>query len=500
MFFSHGDLLCVVLALVGLVRALGDAEAVGFAPLLWNMTGKWKRANKEVYLITSSPKGKLERHQIRRHDENMFCTLPTLWQKAETVDAIKAGKKIGNMETMGTVYNNAILMELSNRSQHMVKGVYKLPLSKQNMVIAKLHDHILVTWRERDGHRKDQTGVAWLHCVPPANNNTLAGCNWSRSLSHPKQIGASGRVMFDAPKLTSETNAQALDRKLYGEDMRILRRVDGSLVANWCVNNVAGQFIQFFYAPMHVMHKKDNSSANELVVKAPIHRITMDRELPPGDQKNWPMFEYGDKSSSTKTLLFVESIQPLRIIVPQKAHALSPLTPKGATTRHVVDYGHSVSLTEATDFCWPWGAVRGGTPLYLINGEYLGFFHTKTTLGSRLVSTYVMGAYTLTAKPPFELKAMSRFPLMPRGLLFGEWTYPRMDFVLFPMSFEYDPTDGKKGTIYLSLGRNEREGWVVSLDYGALKASLRQVSSKVIAASQWKNGAPIPETFEYKAN
>jgi hypothetical protein len=474
--------------------AAGD---VGMEPLLLNGTAKWKRANKEVYLIISDTAGKQTRHLIRKKDEDYFCTLPTLWQTAATVDSVTQGKKIGKMESLGDVYNSRVLTELAGRTQPMVRGVYRLRMSRQNMVIVRMHDHVLVTWRERDGHRKDKTGVAWIRCVPRrgagANATSIAdggsNCNWNRTLGSPKQVGVSSQIMLN-------TKSKEANKSLYGEDMRLLRRNDGSLVANWCVNNVVGQHIRFFYAPVHVHHTpvhgdtSSDSAINTLSVEAPIHRITMDREMPPSDQKNWPMFEYANT-----TLLFLQSIQPLRVIIPAEAHALSPLIPKGKKALHVVDYGHSVSLSEATNFCWPWGAVRGGTPLQLINGEYLGFFHTKTTLSSRLVSTYVIGAYTMTAHPPFKLKAMSKMPLVPKDLLGGNWTYPRMDFVFFPMAFEFDR---QEGTVHVSMGRNEREGWVVSFDYALLKANMRALKTRVLASSQWVEGAPIFDTFEFK--
>jgi hypothetical protein len=197
-----------------------------------------------------------------------------------------------------------------------------------------------------------------------------------------------------------------------------------------------------------------------------------------------------------------------RPVPAMSAYALHPEGNRSAI--HEVDYGHTVSLTEATNFCWPWGAVRGGTPLQLVNGEYLGFFHTMTNLGSRLVATYVMGAYTVSAEPPFRLTSMSHYPLVPEQLLFGQWTYPRIDFCFFPMAFEYQlevPTSQTKtsgegggsggGEIHLSLGRNEREGWVITLDYDELKAGMLPLMSHVDATSHWEGGVPIPETLEY---
>ena len=59
---------------------------------------------------------------------------------------------------------------------------------------------------------------------------------------------------------------------------------------------------------------------------------------------------------------------------------------------------------------WDYGELRGGTAALRVRPDlFLAFFHSKWRLpGSRLIS-YFFGAYTFDARPPFRLKAVSRY-------------------------------------------------------------------------------------------
>ena len=91
----------------------------------------------------------------------------------------------------------------------------------------------------------------------------------------------------------------------------------------------------------------------------------MSHEYTPKHEKNWPMFEYNG------TLLFITSIQPLRVIVPVP-HPNEALYQKTG-----INFGHTVSFSGATDYCWNFGTARGGTPALRVGDEYLAFFHSN---------------------------------------------------------------------------------------------------------------------------
>ena len=69
--------------------------------------------------------------------------------------------------------------------------------------------------------------------------------------------------------------------------------------------------------------------------------------------------------------------------------------------------------------------------------EYLAFFHGVVHMAQHLVMTYTLGAYTLTAEPPFRITAMSEWPIVSPDWM-DSFTYKHTDIVVFPMTYEHD--------------------------------------------------------------
>jgi hypothetical protein len=166
-----------------------------------------------------------------------------------------------------------------------------------------------------------------------------------------------------------------------------------------------------------------DESSKSLYILKPTKSLMMTHEKSKKREKNWIFFEYGRTSPS---LLFIVTIQPLRVIMPKPKHKNEDLlaTANSSNYGHVPEsykedirykeYGvmdhvysekynpHTVSLSGIKNFCWNYGELRGGTEAKLVGDEYLAFFHSQGTVHSRFSMTYWMGAYTFSREPPFR--------------------------------------------------------------------------------------------------
>jgi hypothetical protein len=133
---------------------------------------------------------------------------------------------------------------------------------------------------------------------------------------------------------------------------------------------------------------------------------------------------------------------------------------------------------------WPYGTIRGGTPALLDkeNNVFLSFFHSSTVperTGENILKTYVVGAFLFCNRhPEYKLLKMSRFPIAHPAMYTGKWpdlpfAVHHMDYIIFPMSFIVSKDHRK---IYLTYGRQDTEGWILTLDYQGLMASMRTVN------------------------
>lgn len=170
-------------------------------------------------------------------------------------------------------------------------------------------------------------------------------------------------------------------------------------------------------------------------------------------QKNWVPFEYNGK------LLLSYSILPHRVF--------EPLLGTGTC---------STIASSLGKINWDWGALRGGTPALLIDGEYLSFFHSSTTLASqhsagKKITHYFMGAYTFSTEPPFEITKISLKPIVGpnfyNGIEHKTWKPLR---VVFPCGF----VAGEQH-IWIAYGRQDHEVWIAKLDKYGLMESLKIV-------------------------
>lgn len=172
-------------------------------------------------------------------------------------------------------------------------------------------------------------------------------------------------------------------------------------------------------------------------------------------EKNWSPFLYESQ------IYFVYSLQPLEIL-------------------QVANYNSSnrvanMSVVSALN-ChshWEYGHMRGGTPFLLVGDVYLSFFHSRVVLKGGKMTTYFMGAVTMSTDLPFRLLHISKVPIIIDEFYLDAWCgCPPFNYVIFPMGYFTSVDSNNATTINLSLGRNDQEGWMVRIPLQPLLDSL----------------------------
>ncbi len=120
---------------------------------------------------------------------------------------------------------------------------------------------------------------------------------------------------------------------------------------------------------------------------------------------------------------------------------------------------------------WKFGTLRGGTPAELVDGEYLAFFHSGKTLVSGASLTdevlwhYVMGAYTFSATPPFNITKISPVPINEKSFYIKSSNPKR---VVYPGGYIISGND-----IYVPFGKDDCEIWIAVINKEKLIKTLR---------------------------
>ncbi len=170
-------------------------------------------------------------------------------------------------------------------------------------------------------------------------------------------------------------------------------------------------------------------------------------------EKNWVPFDYKGN------LLFAYSLLPHKI--------LYPLFGKNSC--------ETVSSTSST-IRWDWGVLRGGTPAILVDGEYLGFFHSTREMPSlhsdgKIVPHYFMGAYTFSPEPPFTITRISPEPIFNKNFYQGKnYRTWKPLHVVFPGGLI-----ASEGALWVAYGRQDHEIWVAKIDQKKLLETLTPV-------------------------
>lgn len=168
-------------------------------------------------------------------------------------------------------------------------------------------------------------------------------------------------------------------------------------------------------------------------------------------EKNWTPFSYNGQ------IYFLYTIAPQRIF-----HLPNP------------ENNQLNKLSSLAVDCWPskWGVPRGGTPAQLVGGEYLAFFHSSFE-DHKGVIWYIMGAYTFSPKPPFQLTRISPTPLLFNRIydtVHNSIAPPRVR-AIYPMGFIE-----QEESIHLSCGENDSGIKLITFNKATLLNSLIKIN------------------------
>lgn len=188
------------------------------------------------------------------------------------------------------------------------------------------------------------------------------------------------------------------------------------------------------------------SNGNSYYLGAPIKLVHENKYSNVFWQKNWSPFVWNEN------IFLSYSINPHEVLCPNLANGTC-----------------QVCYESQKSIFWNLGALRGGSPALLVNGEYLAFFHSGVITASPASDNqelwhYFMGAYTFSAEPPFQLTSVSAFPLESPEF----YTYSSYEKrVVYPGGFIVDGS-----YLYLAYGKDDSEIWIAKIDLDALKKSM----------------------------
>lgn len=280
---------------------------------------------------------------------------------------------------------------------------------------------------------------------------------------------------------------------LHGEDPRlfIAQNYHNQSTSAWIAYCQRYRRVKPELQMSYVQIAVENVQDTVRLVHDTVQDIHFELERGKEDQKNWTplLIDYATDSKKKSIHYLSTPIAPHRVV------ELSPGWKTGKHLAHTIggsftEDNNKVNITVLQSH-WPYGELRGGTSAQMIEqGKYLlGFFHSSTEppaslVGPDILKTYVMGAYLLCNKAPdYKVIKLSSKPIITKAMYTGNWVnnpiaYHHIDYVVFPMSFlisNENKVEDKK--IYLLYGKQDQEGWMVTLQYQRLLDSLIAVQN-----------------------
>lgn len=236
----------------------------------------------------------------------------------------------------------------------------------------------------------------------------------------------------------SRTQSQSEDARLFNYRGRIFLTYNDNTEINYTTYSDRRDI---FIAEVKI-------NEDEFTIGPPIKLIYEDKRYVLW-QKNWVPFEYQGK------LLMGYTINPHEIIYVNLINGLCY-------------HCYESSFENA----WEFGTLRGSTPPQLVDGEYLAFFHSGIVTASYAswgweIWHYFMGAYTFSAKPPFEITRISSIPIIAEDFYTQSAREKR---VIFPGGFHV-----VEDNIYVAYGKDDYEIWIATIDKKALMRTLKTI-------------------------
>ena len=261
-----------------------------------------------------------------------------------------------------------------------------------------------------------------------------------------------GSAQLSSP-LTIDTMGHGFVGK---EQVRLVRITDDRIHMSFTVPNT-NMYARMQTAELVFNHERDLFELSQPVY---MYRAGVSRGVV---QKNWVPFLYNG------SIFFVYNIYPLVVIRPDYEHL--SISFSNVTFSNVSADDPEIELiTVSEEACaeeleqpWEYGHMRGGSPAQLVRGEYMAFFHSKsspldTGSGFALMS-YWIGVYTFSPSPPFRLTRISRYPILLDSWYDGAWFDRNNAYIIYPAGFVLEDI-GNVTYVMMSFSLQDRRGYM----------------------------------------
>jgi predicted GH43/DUF377 family glycosyl hydrolase len=277
--------------------------------------------------------------------------------------------------------------------------------------------------------------------IVESGDRLLLFFRFDKQADHPKRpyFTHIGCVELDSSFKQTDKEFVLIDTKSnFSEDPRAISWGDQILLTynNFLPNSFSRRSI-------HIASLHPQTLATQLITNLHIDKKPIEKNWTPFIHENTLHFEY-----------YLTPRQVLKVPTPHSPHI-------------------EFFKTCWQKFPWPrkWGFPRGGTPAQKIGREYLSFFHSSFR-DERGITWYVMAAYTFEAAPPFRITAISRHPLLFKGIYDSpilNTAYPRQR-AAFPAGFLVT-----KDKLLLSLGENDSTSKILTFAKAEILNTLNQL-------------------------
>lgn len=382
------------------------------------------------------------------------------------------GETFPSMKGGGTPLQKAIRKAFAfSDTSKLLQLRYAIP-GKLNPVVIRWQGRWFATWR--NGMYDSPINFAWVEFHENNINFLLEDHYWGIGVDEVTTI-----------KLFPFNNLQ--------EDPRLLPLSDGRLLVEYTTKvslfkepkqayfyimppaNNDSTFVENIHHHNNVRYirrRLDEESTNSSAISniiVPSNKVTLtDTVLLDGhqyqrSQKNWVPISQND------SLYFISSINPMRIL-----RHLETQEDQTGVLSTVYNMDSPIDLPWNYEFG---SDIRGGTPaIYLRKwGVYLAFFHTVAQLQAPKEQdrTYFMGAITFCPHFPFNIHAISPYPLIAEEFYKGPVVNPkRVDYVVFPIGLQEDE-DGDH--VWMTFGVRDKDGMLVKIEIKELFETLEMV-------------------------
>jgi len=317
-----------------------------------------------------------------------------------------------------------------------------------------------------------------MHCV-------LANSSWS-------QLAAATVTGPTTPlNLTAVNDVDGPGLGILGQDPRLLVVDDGVMLvaSTWRFGAKIKMGLAVLLAspptPPPTAPAAQPEASQVRVRVAKVLKTLVKSKGPQTDEKNWSPFMHGGE------VHFIQSINPFRVVKLERqvldleALALAAGAPDQSAS--VVKEEEAVVVPAETlehhyaNLSWlgcDYGHLRGGSNAVLLpsRGVFISLFHSSTMIPGNPMKTYLFGALTFSAAPPFRLLSLSPRPIADPKWFDGPWDHiknRRIDYIAFPMAISL--LSSPEDTLLVSFGRQDYQGWIGKINVARLLETLESV-------------------------